>query len=623
MRMPGSFHATRLAPQSAGLGISLHHVGGWTALSITASPQTLELELANRTPHALTAGPAHLRLQFRPGVLTTLDQIVLAPQSEAAWTLAVEHGAAGDDVILKLAGVDRFKLAPGEVITVRLDGVSADPVGGSRATRVQVHYGRLFQASGAEVTGSRLLHLPVLRRHGPPTPGAGRFGSIATCGPFMAGFIDASDLLNDGKSANTLRLRIVNTSGHAIALSDDGDEATRFHLSFRTGVAPARWGLVETQTDHVSLAPAEGTQQRSGKLWQLDHHTLRRVKPGRWRPLETLDLDLSVHTSAPAGETWLTLTYENLPDEDDGDLVLPVRLGPTAARPDALVSVVPVELRGAQARLSFHPEEVLGTARANLPAPAIEVNRSDGTVGRLDVHAPAGLHIEGDLAVSGVLQPPASFKLGGIVDRYYPVAFDDLAWDRGELRLQIFRADTHADGTWHGSLMASIACHGDAFGHGSGYWSIDVHQWSADGPHRRFVGGFANDPYRPVHVIWLAGATTYYWRAGHPARIAAAVNLAQPGDLTLGTGQTQVGYRTQTAPAAGFAADHVSICRLTGRTDKGREEDASPVPVGAILLWPASESRLPLGWAVCDGSQGAPNLSAVFPAGLKYICKLG
>lgn len=155
MRLPGAFHASRSHPASAGLGATLRHVSGWPVLSITGSPQTLELELVNRTPHPLTAGPARLRLVFRPGILMALDQLVLAPQSDAAWTLTVHPPAPDEDLVLELAGVDRFTLAPGEAIAVRFDGVSADPAGGSRATRVQLHFDRFFQPSGAECATSR------------------------------------------------------------------------------------------------------------------------------------------------------------------------------------------------------------------------------------------------------------------------------------------------------------------------------------------------------------------------------------------------------------------------------------------------------------------------------------
>lgn len=622
MRLPGAFHASRSHPASAGLGATLRHVSGWPVLSITGSPQTLELELVNRTPHPLTAGPGRLRLVFRPGILMALDQLVLAPQSDAAWTLTVHPPAPDEDLVLELAGVDRFTLAPGEAIAVRFDGVSANPAGGSRATRVQLDFDRFFQPSGAEARGTRLLRLPVLRRHEPAGGAelAAAGGSMARCGPFIAGFVDGGDLLNDGVSENLLRLRIVNASGQAVALSHDDDAATRFTLSYRTGTAEARWGLIEAQTDHVALTLLGGQREAGG--WQIDHHSLRRTAPGAWRPREALELELRIHSSAPAGEAQIVLSVENLPQADDGDLVLTLRLGPTAVQGQALVAVTPLELRGADARLRFHPEAAFGATQTTLPAPSLTVNRAEGRVGRLEIDAPAGAHLAGDLTVDGVIGPPAHFKLGGQLDRWYPLVIEDLAWHLGELRLEVFRPEAHVDGTWHGSLMVRITCHGDCYGHGSGHWSLDANQWANDsGAHKRFVGGFANDPYRPAHVLWLSGNTTYAWRAGHPARLGAVVDLAQPAAVSITGAGEPVEYLVLDQPKPGFDADHISIRRITGHREHGLEEDVSPVPVGAILLWPKDDPDIPYGWGVCDGTGARPDLRAAFPTGLVYIRK--
>jgi hypothetical protein len=233
------------------------------------------------------------------------------------------------------------------------------------------------------------------------------------------------------------------------------------------------------------------------------------------------------------------------------------------------------------------------------------------------------MHLSGDLEVDGLVNPPLTFTLGGRLDRYYPVIFEDLAWERGELRFEVFRANTHVDSSWRGSLMATIVCHSDRYGHGSGHWQIEARQWSSGPSHNHFLGGFANDAYQPLHVLWLSGATTYSWRAEHPARIAPATNLHQPDAIALAFGAASSDYSVLADPQPGFNADHVSIRRLTGRVSGRREEDASEVPVGAIMLWPNAETNIPVGWAVCDGSQGTPDLSAGFPPALKYIRRLG
>ncbi len=554
-------HAAREHPEAAGLEASLHHVSGWPVLSITDSPQTLELELVNRMPHPVTAGPARLRLLFRPGILTELEKIALAPQSEAAWTLTVHpakpHEPHGE-VTLKLAGVNALTLAPGESIAIRIDGISADARGGSRATRVQLDYSRFFLESGVEAAGSQLMHLPVLRRHelaGVPATEL-RTGSTAVSGPFIAGFLDGPDLVNDdGKTENTLTLRIVNNTGRPIPLSADDDAATRFYVSFRTGTKNAEWGLLGSHSDHLDLSV-----EQDG--WQVDNHTIRRTSAAAWERDEFLDLELTIHTAARTGDAQLIVTFENLPAHDDGDLVLLAHLGPIATRKDSV-------------------------------------------------------EVAGDLSVSGLIRSganhpvitPAKFKLGGSIDRFYPVVFEDLDWAGGEFRFEVFRAETHVDGKWRGSMMTKVICHNDNFGHGSGYWSIEVRQSTASGePTRHFVGSFASYPSAPKHILWLAGDTTYSWVANHNAQIVGLAELNQPDVIAIGAGETLRSYPVKTAPDDRFRAEYVSISESLGR-------DTGPVPMGAILMWSGSKDKIPLGWALCDGTKGTPDLRGRFIVG--------
>ena len=554
----GILHATTEL-EAAGLSASLRHVSGWPVLSITGSPQTLELELVNRMPWPVTAGPARLQLIFRPGILSALENITLAPQSMAAWALTIQQSGANDagsDVIFELTGLETFTLAPGEATALRLDGVSAAAEGGSRGTRVQLKYGNFFLESGAEAAGSRLMHLSVLRRHEPASVPATelRTGSTAVSGPFLAGFLNGPDVLNDGKTSNPLTLRIVNNAGRPILLSDNSDEATRFYLTFQTGVDNAEWGLLGTRFDHLDLAVAE-------QGWQVDNHTIRRVVPGVWERGAYLDLELTIYSQARTGDAQIILTYENLPGYDDGDLVLLAHLGKVAATEDSVTIAAPVNVRGGA--------EITGLIRS-------------GTN-----------HLE---------IAPATFKLGGSLDSFYPVVFEDLGWAAGEFRFEVFRPNTHVDGEWRGSMMGKIICHSDRFGHGSGYWTIEVRQSTASpNPTRHFIGGFVNYPYSPLHVLWLAGDTTYSWLANHPARISAPSDLTQPGAVTLGAATTAIVYPVKSTPDSRFNAAYISISESLDR-------DTGAVPRGSILLWSGSASEIPLGWALCDGSNGTPDL---------------
>jgi hypothetical protein len=205
-----------------------------------------------------------------------------------------------------------------------------------------------------------------------------RSASTAASGPFLAGFLNGADLLNDGKTANTLTLRLVNVSGKPVALSGGSDQATRLFLSFHTGADSARWGLLGSRTDHLALA----VQQPD---WQVDNHTIRRTQDGIWAPREVLDLDLTVFTTAPIGDAQLIVIYENLPDFDDGDLVLLVHLGTLATRADGVVVLTPLTVEGDLA--------VKGTVRTEAVAFPMGWDACDGTAGTPDLRSqfPPGL----------------------------------------------------------------------------------------------------------------------------------------------------------------------------------------------------------------------------------------
>jgi len=395
-------HATRIDPSAAGLDARLLHASGWPALSITGSPQTVDLELTNRTPFPVMLDTAEVAVLLRPGVLEDTARLVLAPQSEAAWGLSIDAdtGPSGQgNLRLTFRSAHAGAIAPGSAITLRLDGVSVGAAGGSRATRVEVSYTGFHHADGREVAGVHLLHVPLLRR-GPPEPlslSRARSGASALAGPFLAGFVSASTLerphteqgvstgiLNDGLTANCLVLRVMNVSGRPVRLSGDGDAATRLHLNWSTAAQHAPWGLMQEDGDHLTLQLGQAPDHD----WQVDGHSLRRLLPGTLPPGGYIELDLTIHSHAETGATPFVLSFENLPDYDDDDLVLLPELGPMVESDAALSLVKPLDLYGRAARIAFHPSG-MGQSGAGAAA-TLSVNRSD-TPGQLEIDAPNGL----------------------------------------------------------------------------------------------------------------------------------------------------------------------------------------------------------------------------------------
>jgi hypothetical protein len=101
--------------------------------------------------------------------------------------------------------------------------------------------------------------------------------------------------------------------------------ATRLVLGSRTGTVGAEPGLLGPVGDHLGIAEApEG--------WQIDDHTIRRMAPVDLEPRPWIEVLLDIHTSVLAGQAPLVVAYGNLPAHDNGEMVLLLSLGPTAAR---------------------------------------------------------------------------------------------------------------------------------------------------------------------------------------------------------------------------------------------------------------------------------------------------
>ena len=54
--------------------------------------------------------------------------------------------------------------------------------------------------------------------------------------------------------------------------------------------------------------------------------------------------------------------------------------------------------------------------------------------------------------------------------------------------------------------------------------------------------------------------------------------------------------------------------------DAKKQDADTAFPSGGIIIWPDAQNNIPDGWRLCDGTDGAPDLSNQF--NLRYIMKL-
>lgn len=401
------------------LAISLHNAAGHAVLNIPDAPQAMVLELTNRSAddlHTTALGSFdpddphhHVRLSFRPGSLRGLDDIHVAPESSSAWrihTFVAEDGTQ----VLSLRTVHRLAWSPGEVVAIRLGGVSADHRGGTRPSRVEAATSALVREAddgAVDVTGIQLLPLDIARSRVGAFDEARRLrsGSIATWGPITAGFPEGPGVVGNGQGLSTLRLRLVNTSSGPLHMSGDDDQASRIELGWRHGTPTAPWGLVGGSGDHITVTTYEPGQDEAaaiaGRAWRVDGPVLRCRWDHSWAPGEWLDVELDLHTGVPPGDTQVLVRFVDIPGLDDGELVLLAQVAPLATFPHGTVAVEPLDLWGARGALQFHGSDYLADEDVPHSTISLVAEPQDGDPGdhRLRIQSPSPVEITGGLAV--------------------------------------------------------------------------------------------------------------------------------------------------------------------------------------------------------------------------------
>jgi len=124
------------------------------------------------------------------------------------------------------------------------------------------------------------------------------------------------------------------------------------------------------------------------------------------------------------------------------------------------------------------------------------------------------------------------FTLGGNANTFYPVSFLGENFHRSKATtLKIGRWNIHENGMWHGSLIADFRFHVSNWGSGSDFIDANIHFGS-----RPLIAGWEdatidNISYRIV--IWLRGATTYYFHSNTP-QTPLQPPVFPGGSLTIG-----------------------------------------------------------------------------------------
>lgn len=312
--------------------------------------QLLTLQIRNAATEQIllkTAGKLsntnfNFALRFRPGTLAPASlkgagQIKLIAETESNWEmLPPEKDKSGMDVIYLRTRVANMALDPNILQTIVFKNMGADGRQGARGTRVELLGRNLSYTDKQSLEITREARLEVINHRGRKNI------------PMYMGFVGDNAVLNDGKTANELSLRLLNqsiydaTDPHKSELTfrfdaTDPANTSKIILSFHTGESSDESALASAELIKAAkvLPPKDWDvtilTQGETPEWILTPKK-EQVLPGRNAPASNSNhLDITIQniiTAYPTAHTYLIVRYENIPGYWDGQVALLVEKQP-------------------------------------------------------------------------------------------------------------------------------------------------------------------------------------------------------------------------------------------------------------------------------------------------------
>jgi hypothetical protein len=348
----------------------------------------LNLELRNTSAQAIrfeeqgdqaSIEKHHFELVFRNGVLSddtlkklreSKDEIILKTGS---WDLYSpgEDSQKGTVSVYFLCKDTSKIFGPGARLVIPLRNLSAAPGSGARGTRIELKLNQLaYVDETTPITGSRIQHLQIISHLG------------SRRAPLHVGFAGSNRILNDGHSANTLVLQLMNVLRSEQDSSVDVTLTTKskFLISFdvESGKEVAPWSLcTEGEIKAFSNTPGSIIVAKIDQGGNVFFNPKMRPEndTGRWKvtpekgqgespvwsisPRQDIVLKRdgyiqiylsNIKTSLPSGLTNLYLEYKGIDGFWDGQIVCPIEKAPLLFY-DVIGSTVPQALQDQIAEL--------------------------------------------------------------------------------------------------------------------------------------------------------------------------------------------------------------------------------------------------------------------------------
>jgi len=528
---------------------------------------------------AVTQNNYHFELRFRPDTLSpkSLQQLALKPQSN--WSMSSPVTQA-DGIVSLYFLTTNTTLSANEVVTLTLPNVSASAAGGARTTRVE------FLCPEFTYQGETLTHyyrekkLSVIDHRGKKNI------------PLHVSFVGSNRILNDGTTTNKLTLRIVNVlKDKSIPLIPDskGDNASKFIISFDVQEANQNkdWALGTTsqvqgigiqgkdfrlRARHIEEWKIVKETQGQSPTWTITNQNEENVE---LRQEQGIELTINnIISSLPSGQINLYIRYENIPGYWDGTFICTIEKMPI-----------------------LYKEGNVG------------IGISDPGKFKLNVQG-------GDLNVSGTI-----YRGGNpLIYENYEIYLRGSAFDSPEGNNTFLKIANVAITMTNNRGLNTVILRPDG-----SYKKGTSHDIFADKSYWNDWANWINDQNNVANGDVVAVAS---WDAIRNAPRGGAAETLLTSIKAFRAFEAEKGEFPERSPYVLLfvkgRAGAMEVCQphkgLNAHLKTTYYEllnygNTSVVLRGMIIMWAGDVNQIPVGWALCDGQNGTPDLRDRFIVG--------
>ena len=528
---------------------------------------------------AVSQNNYHFELRFRPDTLSPKSLQQLALKTQSNWSMSSPVTQA-DGIVSLYFLTTNTTLSANEVVTLTLPNVSASAAGGARTTRVE------FLCPEFTYQGETLTHyyrekkLSVIDHRGKKNI------------PLHVSFVGSNRILNDGTTTNKLTLRIVNVlKDKSIPLIPDskGDNASKFIISFDVQEANQNkdWALGTTSqvqgigiqgkdfrlmARHIEEWKIVKETQGESPTWTITNQNEENVE---LRQEQGIELTINnIISSLPSGQTNLYIRYENIPGYWDGTFICTIEKMPI-----------------------LYKEGNVG------------IGISDPGKFKLNVQG-------GDLNVSGTI-----YRGGNpLIYENYEIYLRGSAFDSPEGNNTFLKIANVAITMTNNRGLNTVILRPDG-----SYKKGTSHDIFADKSYWNDWANWINDQNNVANGDVVAVAS---WDAIRNAPRGGAAETLLTSIKAFRAFEAEKGEFPERSPYVLLfvkgRAGAMEVCQphkgLNAHLKTTYYEllnygNTSVVLRGMIIMWAGDVNQIPVGWALCDGQNGTPDLRDRFIVG--------